>query len=287
MRKLIFRSILLAAAVALLNVTAIFGFQIDTVRGDLFMGSGMEEFRPFDFNDEYYKLNGINPEAIVDRRNGFDGLSVVDYINSKNHRNVRILCMAPVFGFNGEIHYASGYGEVFKKGFTDDWAGREAQELANEFPVYFFPSATMEHKFRQAALIDNHAGYMEKNPIGVGLAVFVEYTNKIKTKKGAIEIELLLKKNGASADGTPTLRTVGEIEDFNRKGLVRLTRRDWLHEQQPAFTLLRKWETVQRGGIAPDSYLVMVYDGKGRMLDNEKIFMDQFECLQKLGNWCW
>ncbi len=279
-------NILLITALIMLASVTTFGFQFTSDSQDFYAGSGLEELRPFDFSDKYYQENGIEPEAIMGRRTGFDKYSVIDFINSENHRNVRIICTSPTYGFDGRIQYSVLYGDFHKRGFTKDKAGEIAMEIANKFPIYIFPSDLMSGKARQAAVINTGDGYFEKNPLGIGVAVFVEFTKKIYTPKGVEEIERLLKRNGPSVDGTPILRSVDEIWDMTRKGLVRQTQRDWATKRFPAYSIFRTLEIVEKGAISPDSYLVMAKDPKGKILPREMMFKNEFECLQKMGGWC-
>lgn len=279
-------NILLITSLVLMASITTFGFQYTRGATDFYDDSVLEELRPFDFSDKYYQSNGIRAEAIAGRRTGFDKYSVIDFINSDNHRNVRIIETFPMYGFDGRVQYSVIYGDLKRSGFTKDAVGERAMEIANQFPIYLFPSSEMPGYFRHAAVFDNGPGYFEKNPLGIGVAVFVEYTKKIYTPKGKFEIEKMLKKNGASIDGTPVLRTVADLWDMTRKGLVKQTQRDWAKESYPAYTIFRTFEIVEKGAISPDAFLMMVKDSKGKMLSNEQMFMDEFGCLQGFGGWC-
>src|SRR5215204_1421808 len=89
-----------------------------------------EERRPFDFSDKYYYANGIEPDAIVNRRNGADGQSVFDSINDSRFRSVRILSVYGAYNQDGKIIYFNLYGEFYKDGFRVDTSGEYAVEAA-------------------------------------------------------------------------------------------------------------------------------------------------------------
>ena len=44
------------------------------------------ERRPFDFTDKYYEVNGIAGSHLVERRDGADGLSVIDFANDSSSK---------------------------------------------------------------------------------------------------------------------------------------------------------------------------------------------------------
>ena len=262
------------------------GFKFDRGDKSVYPDSVSAELRPFDFSDSYYKLNGVRPELIVGRRSGLDKYSVFDYINSESHRDVRIIGTLPTYDFEGRKHYSVVYGELYESGFADDAIGEEAIQIATEHPIYLFPSTRIPGQFRHAAVIENTPGYFEKNPLGLGLVVLVEFTEMIETKKGAAELEILYELNGTSTDGTPIIRSVEDICDLTRKGLVLQTIRNWKDVGLPSFMMMRVLKTVEHGAISPDAFLTMARDESGSVLEREMIFVNEFRCLQSHGKWC-
>ena len=243
------------------------------------------ELRPFDFTDDYYLKNGVDPKLIVDRRTGFDANSVVDFIDSEIHRNVRIIGTYPTCDPKGNIMYYAGLGEIAKSAFTKDENGERALSLAHQYPVYAFPSMTAKHKSRQANVSEIEDDYFKQNPLGVSVIVDVEFTSKAFTKDGAREVAGILGRNGVSLDRTYLILKVEEIDLLTWKGLVTQSLRG-ADGTKPGYMLKQVIENPQRGALSPDAFLMMVLNQHQRPLDGEMEFVDQFECLQQRGTWC-
>lgn len=240
-----------------------------------------QEIRPFDFSDEYYYENGIEPAYIVNRRDGRDEHSVEDAINDPRFRNVRILSVFPAYNQDGKILYWNLYGEFYKSAFRRNEAGGRASEQAHAFPLYFFPSKSREGGFRQAHLIHLRDGYFEKNVLGLGVRVAVEFTDRILTEDGQLEMASLAARNGYSKDGTPIIKTALEIEDLTRKNYVTQKIMQLYDPSQPPYAVAKVIQNPLYGAIAPDAVLLN-YLG----LKAEDNFVQQFGCLQKEGKWC-
>src|SRR5262245_7794897 len=132
---------------------------------------------PHDSNNEFYAENGVVAKTIFGRRTGYDFLSVISFSSNPIHRNVRVLATLPAYGADGEMLFWTPLGELRDEGFTDDGAGFMAREIANTFPIYVFPSATITNDIfsftnsRQAAIINERqtAFYDKGNPLGLRL----------------------------------------------------------------------------------------------------------------------
>jgi hypothetical protein len=241
-----------------------------------------EERRPFDFSDKYYYANGIEPEALVNRRNGADGQSVPDSINDSRFRDVRILSVYPAYDQDGRIIYFNLYGELYKDGFQVSAAGDRAAELAHLYPLYIFPSTGQEAEFRQAHLINlRDDGYFEKNFLGLSVQIVVEFTDLIKTEDGQREMAALAARNGYSGDGTPLIKTALEIEELTGKHYVTQKIKGLYDPAEPSFAVAKVLPDPQGGAIAPDAFLL-----NDLGLKAEQGFVEQFECLQAKGRWC-
>src|SRR5687768_3627798 len=85
--------------------------------------------RPFDFTDEFYLSNGVNPAAIVGRPEP-DGKTAVidDNVPGPHFRNVRLLEHTAMWDHSGHITYFHVVGLLFPNAFTNDVAGQEALE---------------------------------------------------------------------------------------------------------------------------------------------------------------
>lgn len=243
------------------------------------------ELRPFDFSDRHYHENGVEPGLIADRRNGDDKYSVIDFINDPKFRGVRIRAVFPAYDAQGGIVYWNLYGELFKDGFRADAAGDQAIELAHRYPIYIFPSETTVNSLRQGHLIDLQDGYFEKNPLGLGVQVLVNFTERSKTVTGKKELRALAERNGLSLDGTPIIKTSREIEDLTRMDLITQRVKGLDDPTQPPFAIARVIENPARGAIA-DGFLITVLNSEGKPLLAEYPFTQNFNCLQTNGNWC-
>ncbi|QQS39905.1 MAG: hypothetical protein IPM63_11040 [Acidobacteriota bacterium] len=248
-------------------------------------GPILDEKRPFDFADKYYGDHGVDPAQIIDRRSGFDRYSVFDYINSDVFRGVRILETRTGYDENGKQIFWVFYGYVDESGFTRNTAGEEAIKAASNVPVYFFPSAKFKGRERQAAMIDRTGDNPDKNPLGLGTAVEVEYTRKAYTKEGQRMLSELLGNNGKSLDGLPIIRTPSEIGALTRYELITQRARSIAEPGAPQFVLALTIDDPRFGAISPDAFLAYTEDG-GKPIDAESAFFEEFDCLQKSGRYC-
>jgi hypothetical protein len=245
------------------------------------------DFRPFDFSNKFYEENGVDPALIVGRRSGDDKLSVFDFTRDERFRSVRITGTFPAYDRDGKILFFNHYGDLFEESFVRNDKGARAQALANRYPIFAFPSQTGQTFDRQAVVIETDAAYFEKNALGLSVYVDVEYTDKVNSEEGRTVLEELAKKNGLSADGTPIIRTIKELNDLTRRGLVKQTIRGTLDKSRPAFAVARVIEHPQKSAIAPDAFLLYVArPGTTKPLPAEEFFLDNFECLQRQNTFC-
>lgn len=246
-----------------------------------------EDHRPFDFSDKFYEENGVEPALIVNRRNGADKLSVFDFTQDPRFRNVRIIGTFPAYDRNGNILYWNHYGDLYKESFVQNRAGDEAMNQANRYPIFTFPSESVKNGFRQAAIIETGDAYFEKNVLGLGVYISVDYTEKIHTKEGQMILEELAKKNGLSLDGTPIIRTTGELNYLFRMEMTKQTIRGTNDKSRPPFAIAKVLENPQKSAIAPDAFLLFVNQpGTTKPLPAEEFFVTNFGCLQKENDFC-
>lgn len=279
MKKDYLINLLFICALSVISSFSAFGqkvFVSDTV---------LPENRPFDFRDKYYGENGVEPSLIYQRMSGTDKFSVFDWIDDGIHRGVRIIGTFPAYNFEGKMIFWNEYGELFDISFKNDSTGKQAYELANRFPIFIFPSTTFKDSNRQAHLIDTSVGYFEKNPLGLGVEVLVEYTDK-STMAGESSIEELAKKNGISLDGTPIIRTTKELEDLTRRGLVTQKIKGVDDRSVPSYAIGPVIRDPKMGAISPDAFLIMVLKKNGKPLDAEAYILENFECLRENGAFC-
>jgi hypothetical protein len=256
-----------------------------TIAGDDRPG---DRFPLFDYTDAFYQRNGIDPADIVGRRNGTDGLSVVDKSPDRNHRDVRVLFTLPGYDHSGDTVFFTVMGDLAPDPFTNDKAGRDARKLAEASPVYVFPTRAGDPlgvgNSRQADLVDMRHGYFSNNPLGIWVHVFVSYTDKaFNTPAGRKMLADLADRNGLDLDGTPIIATTSELDSLKSKGLVALQKRP--QTEQGRYFLCPAFKDPRDGGITSDAFLVNVKREDGTALPAEQHFVDDFESLRDTGDW--
>lgn len=248
--------------------------------------TAIENKRPFDFSDKFYEDNGVFGPLMTDRRNGSDGSSVFDYTADPNRRQVRITATMPAYAADGSMVFWNPYGEFLKTASTPNSAGDDAYINAHRHPVYMFPSETVKHSMRQAALIETSDAYLEKNPLGLGVVVDVEFTPEIFSDIGKRVTADLIARNGVSLDGTPIIRRLEEIDTLRRLRMIRTTFRGEDSGQEAVYLAARILHDPTQGAIAPDAFLKFVQTSKGEPLAAEMQFVELFECLKAEGRTC-
>ena len=258
-----------------------------------FPGSWDTSINPHDFTNQFYKQNGVIAKEINWRRDGADGLSVFDTLKN---RGVRVTATVPASDQNGQIYFWSPLGELTNAAFTNDKVGFFAREMASHFPMYLFPDEKYIHyntiaNTRQAPLMDNSwAGLWPGvvNPLGLRQIFLVNYNAKAFTPESAEVMEYLMKKNGYATDKTPIIKTIEDMEILKKYECITIddmgpTNTDQMYRGTYAIAPVIVDPT--KGVIAPDAFLYFsTKDGKP--LASEMIFVDQFKCLQQLGDWC-
>ena len=133
---------------------------------------------------------------------------------------------------------------------------------------------------RQSFVHENNQGYFSKNPLGVWIHVWVNYTDKaFSSKEGQKALASLKKKNGLALDGTPIIRTPDQIEDLYERGFVSLTTTN----DGTRYAICPEIRDPRDGGIAPDAFANFILRPDGSYL--EQNLFDAFTSLQKTGNW--
>lgn len=247
-----------------------------------------DDFPLYDFTDRFYKINGVKVSALVGRRSGTDGLSVVDNSPDRDHRDVRVTFTLPAYSDGGDTLFWTVMADLAPKPFTKNAAGREAKEIAEESPVYVFPTRDGDPlgvgNSRQADLIDMRHGYFSNNPVGLWVHVFVSYTDAaFDTPAGREALADLEDRNGLALDGTPIITDIGELEDLQDDGFVKLQKRP--KTDQGRYFICPVFKDPRNGGIAPDAFLATIRQEDGTPLPAEQHFVDDFLSLQETGDW--
>jgi hypothetical protein len=243
------------------------------------------EDRLYDFTDAYYLENGVNP-AMISGRIQPGPIAVEDTPNFPFQRNVRALLTLPAYDHSGNINYFTVLGGLAATAFTADGAGREARAIADSFIEYVFPQKGTDPvglgAFRQSVLLDMRNGYFSNDPLGIWLHVWVSFTDKaLNTRAGQKALNDLGRKNGRDLDGTPILRSVGDIDSLFKKGYVTKTTRPVTDSLR--YAICPVIEDPTDGGIAPDQFLGITLKDDGTPL--EPAFLSNFESLRLTGDW--
>ncbi len=186
----------------------------------------------FDFTDEFYRANGINPEKLLNRVNGTDGVSVVDASPHPDFRDVRIVETTGGFKHNGSLLYYVIAGMVMPDTFTNDPAGARAMAIANSFRAFLFPKkdgdplSPAPGNRRQDNIFETDNGYFSNNPLGLWLLTFVSWDGpRVASARCRREMDRLAAENGRDLDGTPVIKTKSDILNLESMGCVRLRTR--------------------------------------------------------------
>jgi hypothetical protein len=247
-----------------------------------------DKFPLFDFSDRFYQRNGINIDAIVGRRSGSDGASVVDRSPDRDHRDVRATFTLPGYDPSGNTVFWTVMGDLAPAPFTKNSAGREARRLAEASPVYVFPTRDGDPlgvgNSRQADLVDTSHGYFSNNPLGLWVHVFVSYTDAaFTTQQGRKALAELADRNGMALDGTPIITSVSELDSLTKAGLVRQQKRP--KTAQGRYFVCPVFKDPRDGGIRSDAFLATIRQADGSPLPAEQHFVDDFLSLQSTGDW--
>lgn len=203
--------------------------------------------RPFDFSDDFYLANGINPENIVNRvsPDSPDGCCVADDPNDPEHVSPRIILTTGGYDASGANLYYTVTGMIMPNTFTEDEAGQKARELADKFRAILFPKADDEQSKadgcpcpdpqtcpaepcrRQDNIFDTRDGYFSNNPLGLWILTFASWKDgpNFNTETCQKEHDKLLADNGADLDGTAQIRTASDIDNLADKGCILLRTR--------------------------------------------------------------
>jgi hypothetical protein len=200
---------------------------------------------PYDFTDDFYRTNGVDPSKIVMRVDGtppdsttaprqdpFPGYSFASDTDPTFNRNVRVLNTTGGYDFAGNIEYYWVDGMLMPDSFTGDAAGQEARGIADSFAAYLFPKAAgdplgdaVANRRQDNVFADQDPAY-DADVLGLWILTFVSYTPAaLATPRGQALLARLARKNGRDLDGTPLIKRVQEVELLHDQGWVELRTR--------------------------------------------------------------
>ena len=243
-----------------------------------------EESVPFDFTDQFYLENGVDPSAIPDRLGTPTSLfpSVVDEADNRDRRDVRNLMVIPAYSHSGKLVFFHVMGHFNADGFTDDEAGEEAFEIVEDADLYLFPiegidpvTTPLPFPFRQDSLMDLRHGYYSNNPLGIWVLKFGVYTEKAKQRKNSHKVlRKLARKNGVGSDGLPLIRTRSELRKLKKKKLLKVVTRP-LTGGLPRYSICPAYKDPRDGVIRADNF---------PLPGSEQDALEALESLQTTGN---
>jgi len=245
-----------------------------------------EKDRLFDFTDAYYLQNGVNPANIGGRRQAVLPNATTGTPFYSFQRPVRALLTLPAYGDNGSTHYFTVMGGGSASLFTTNAAGQRAKQVADTSFEYVFPRAGGDPfslgATRQSVVLDMRNGYFSNNPLGLWLHVWVTFNDKnLDTKDAQRELADMARRNGRDLDGTPIIRTVGDIDRMASKNLI--VKRTRAASDGLRYAICPVIKDPTDGGIAVDQFLAITRKPDGSPL--EPSFLMDFDSLRLTGQW--
>jgi hypothetical protein len=238
----------------------------------------------YDLTDAGWRSLGIDPARIVGRMGG-TGNSVVDSGNRAFERNIRSKQAIPAYDHSGNRVFFTVIGLTPSSSFLTS----AARQTADSYNIYVFPRAAnapfaLAPK-RQADVVDLRNGYFSNDPIGLWKTNFVRFTPAAGTPAGQAALAPIVARNGADADGTPVIKTVGEIETLRQQGLVAVTVPAADGSQGFRWLACPVWKDPRHAFRAGD-VLAADRDAQGNVLPEQRAFVDLFNCLVTTGVEC-
>lgn len=241
--------------------------------------------RLFDFTDDYYRQNGVDPLAIAGRRQAVPPAAVADTPNFPFQRGVRALSTIPAYDNSGHDIFFTVLGGFAVNAFTLNSAGAKTRQIADSTFEYVFPKQGTNPvglgASRQSVILDTRHGFFSNDKLGIWTHVWVSYTPAaLTTAEGQKTLADLARRNGTDLDGTPRITSVDDIENLSKKGLISQTQRplsDPLH-----YSICPVVKDPRRGGIAPDQFLNFTRKPDGSPLEPQ--FVADFESLRTTGD---
>ncbi len=240
---------------------------------------------PFDFSDKFYEFSGVEPSLILNRKNGADKQSVLDYHYDSKYRNVRIIKTLPAYDYDGSPLFFNNYGELYSYSFMSNDAGRRLANMAERSPIYVFPSRRYSATDRQSPMFDTRNDSENKNPLRASVVLEVEFTYSSETTDDKA-ISEMIEKNGEDLDGTPVIRTTDDLMMLLGRGFITIRMRGYEDLSVPSYMIAPVIKDPTGGAIRSDAYLSMVVNSEGKMLSSEEHFQKSFGCLKDSGKFC-
>lgn len=188
---------------------------------------------PFDFNDHYYRINGLEPDAFETHISTSDPNATFGFSKDPTRNNTRILEINGGFDASGSLLYYPAPPVFFpEEAFLDNEAGVHARKVADEFRAFIFPlrdgdpTSPAPSNRRHDNVFDTSSGYLTDNPLGLWRITFPRFTDEaLDTAAGQAKLEELRIRNGSDLDGTPVIKRLSEINELEELGYLDLIQR--------------------------------------------------------------
>jgi len=242
----------------------------------------------FDFSDEFYREQGVDPAKIRSRISPEAGLAVSSPCADPGRRGIRALELRGGYDAAGCAVYFHQFGVLEADGFAPGPAGQKARAVAREFRVFGFPSRKASPSapklLRQDPVFDTTPGTLGRNPLGLWQRTSVVFTEKVfRSQAGLAAMEEIRKRNGTDLDGTPLLKHLSEIQLLEREGYVQLSPGALQESNSPSWMIGPLLEDPQRDGFADDAFLALVTMDEGSPVD--PMIEQTFLCLAHSGTY--
>ena len=188
---------------------------------------------PFDFNDNFYRENGLEPDRFATRIDP-QGVSATSGSSIDSTRNdTRILEVNGGYDSVGALLYYPAPPAFFPaESFLPGPRGDEAHQIANQFRAFIFPRrdgdplSPAPPNRRQDNVFDTSSGYLTVNPLGLWRITFPRFTDDaLQTAAGQAKLLELEQRNGLDLDGTPVVKRLSEIDELEALGFLELRQR--------------------------------------------------------------
>lgn len=247
----------------------------------------------FDFSDAFYAQNGVDPSKLIIRVGTAarpQSAWTIDTSGDDPTRNdVRIL------------EHNGGYDNSGHRIFftinavltTDAFTSPAAKAIADEFQVFIFPRRQPDGTFnltvapedrRQDNLFDTSGGYFSNDPLQLWIIKFVMWTDAaFNTQAGRRALADLAEENGLSADGTPIVKDLSDLEDLIDDGFVELIAVAQDGSEGFQYVVCSIYKDPRDGAITDDAFLILVPRADGS--DVDPMLRADFESLKATGDY--
>ncbi len=202
--------------------------------------------RPFQFSDQFYLQNGVDPTKTLDHfvfpDAKFPECTLPDggpappcrtrseqSPNPAKWNNVRVVETTGGFKHNGNLLYYMAHSFFMPSSFTNNAAGDNARAICNAFRAFLFPKQNGDPlspappNRRQDNIFQTNNGYWSNNPLGCWRLAFVSWDGpNVNSSKCQDLNQDLIERNGPDTDGTGLIRTLSEINGGVADGCLRI-----------------------------------------------------------------